>query len=75
VGAAASGAAKLRARGRVAAAGEHEGRRGDLGEAVGGVVVEEGVQVGLQVLGRLLVREGTPWMNWATVPSLWARAV
>jgi hypothetical protein len=53
-----NGAAKLRARGRVAAAGQDEGRGGDLREVVGRVVVEEGVQVALQVLGRLLVREG-----------------
>ena len=54
----ATGRPSARAGGRVAAAGEDERRGGDLGQAVGRVVVEEGVEVALQVLGLLLVREG-----------------
>ena len=42
---------------RVAAAGEHERRDRDLGQAVGRVVVDEGVEVALQVHCLLLVRE------------------
>ena len=42
---------------RVAAAGEHERRDRDLGQAVGRVVVDEGIEVALQVLGVLFVRE------------------
>jgi hypothetical protein len=39
-------------------------------------VVQEGVEEALQVLGGLLVREAsTSSVNWATVPSLCARAV
>ncbi len=51
-------AAERWARRRIAAAGEHERRCGDLRQAVGRVVVEEGVEESLQVLGRLLVGEG-----------------
>jgi hypothetical protein len=70
------GAAKRRAGGQIAAAGQHQRRGGDLRQAVGRVVIDEGVQVALQVLGRLLVRNAsTSSTNWATVPSLWARAV
>jgi hypothetical protein len=50
------GAAELGAAGRVPAAGEDERRGGDLRETVGRVVVDEGVEVALQVLRRLLVR-------------------
>jgi hypothetical protein len=44
--------------GRVAAAGEDERRGRDLCEAVGRIVVEEGIEVALHVLGRLLVWKG-----------------
>ncbi len=50
-----------RARGRpteVAAAGQHQRRRGDLRQPIGRVVLEEWAQVALQILGGLLVREG-----------------
>ena len=71
-----NGAAQLRASGRVAAAGQHQRRRGDLRQAVGRVVIDEGIEVALQILGRLLCgKASTSSMNWATVPSLCARAV
>src|SRR5829696_4600548 len=56
-------AAERWARGRVAAAGEHERRGGDLRQALGRVVVEERVEVGLEVFGRLLVGEGEHLLN------------
>src|SRR5829696_2540766 len=46
------------ARGRVAAAGEHERRGGYLRQAVGCVVDDEGLEEALEVLRRLFVREG-----------------
>ncbi len=53
-----NGAAEFRATGHIAAAGEDERWDGDLGQAVGRVVLDEGVEEPLQVLGRLLVGEG-----------------
>ena len=52
------GAAERRSRGRVAAAGEDERRGGDLRQAVCRVMIEERVEVALQVLGPLFMREG-----------------
>jgi hypothetical protein len=52
------GATELRATGAVAPAGEDERRRRNLRQAVGRVVVEEGVEEGLQVLGPGLVGKG-----------------
>ena len=50
-------AAELGARARVAAAREHERRGHDLGQVVGSVMFDEGVEVALWVLCLLLVRK------------------
>jgi hypothetical protein len=70
------GAAEFRATDRVAAAGQHERRDGNLGQAVACVVAYEGVDLALQVLGALPVREGEHVLDeLGDGPWTWARAV